>query len=213
MKKPVNTSARQKSSPAVSGSSRAQPSEPRSGPARPTRAAERARGDGGAQERDEHHPGGPDALPAQLDVVAHLVHEQQRDEADREAPAPQQRVGADRQQHRPRGRQQLELRREQQERLELGEELDRQRAGHAQRAEHAAQPGLLGLGLGRRRLEDRLGGWRQPLRALAIHLASQSGSRLAIRSISRNERERSFLPLASAARRWIGCRPTQRSQP
>jgi hypothetical protein len=71
-KKPVNASAYQKSSPVLAaiGSSAAVASEPRIGPARPTRASasalppsERA-ADGGAEERDEDHPGRLHALAA-----------------------------------------------------------------------------------------------------------------------------------------------------
>ena len=36
------------------------------------------------------------ALPARLEVMTELVDEDEQDEADREAPAPDQRVGADR---------------------------------------------------------------------------------------------------------------------
>ena len=54
------------------------------------RAADR---DERAEERDEHRQRGLVALPPRLDEVAELVDEDQRDEADAEAPAPEQRVG------------------------------------------------------------------------------------------------------------------------
>ena len=59
---------------------------------------------------DEHRRARLDALAAQLDHVAHLVHEQQHDEADRERPAEEQRVGGDGDERGRRRGQQLDLR-------------------------------------------------------------------------------------------------------
>ena len=68
----------------ATGISAAAPRLPSTGPASPTRAsasrvvAERLRPDHGAHERDEHGGRGLDALAAQLEHVAHLVHEDQQ---------------------------------------------------------------------------------------------------------------------------------------
>ena len=65
----------------------------------------------------------------------------------RELPAPDQAVGGDRDEHRAGGRQQLELRQQQQDALELREPC----ADDGERAEQAAPPGTgLGRGAGRR---------------------------------------------------------------
>ena len=135
-KNPVNASARQKSLPVASaiGMQAAAPIEPedRAGEADARLgqrvAAQRLRPHRRAEERDEDRRAGLDALAAQLDHVAHLVDEQQHDEADRELPAPDQAVGGDRDEHRPRRRQDLQLRQQQQDDLDLGRELrDQQR--------------------------------------------------------------------------------------
>ena len=52
--------------------------------------------DVGAEERDEHGQLRVQPLPPRLDVVPELVHEDEEDEADAEAPAPDERVAADR---------------------------------------------------------------------------------------------------------------------
>ena len=49
-----------------------------------------------AEERDEHRQRRVQTLAPRLDVVAQLVHEDQEHEADREPPAPEERVAADR---------------------------------------------------------------------------------------------------------------------
>ena len=87
-----------------------------------------------AHEGDEHRRGGLDALAPQLDHVAHLVHEQQQHEAHAELPAPDQRVGPDRHQHRRRGGEQLDLRQQEQERLGLGGELGDDQPDRGERA-------------------------------------------------------------------------------
>jgi len=46
----------------------------------------------GAEERDEHRPVGVQAFARRLEVVAELVDEDQYDDAERELPAPDQRV-------------------------------------------------------------------------------------------------------------------------
>ena len=58
-------------------------------------------------------------------------------EADRERPAPDQRVGGDRDQHRRRGRQQLQLRQQQQDGLQLRRQQQR---GGGERPEEALEP-------------------------------------------------------------------------
>ena len=111
----------------------------------------------GAQERDEHRRAGRDPLPAQLDHVPHLVHEQKQHEPNGELPAPDQRVGADRHEHRRRGGEQLELRQQKQERLELGRELDEHQTHRGERPQPTPPPGraLDRLGLVRRRVVGR----------------------------------------------------------
>ena len=121
------------------GISAAAPRLPRIGPASPTRASATAFSPSdlaqidGAQERDEHRRRGLDPLAAELDHVAHLVHEQQQHEADRELPAPDQRVGGDRDQHGRRRGEDLDLRQQEQKRLELRAELERAAGRGAQR--------------------------------------------------------------------------------
>ena len=112
---PVNTSAYQKSSPRVDRDrpqrERAERPEDRAREADARLGgrvvAERLRHDDGAEERDEHRRARRDALAAQLDDVAHLVDEQEQDEAERELPAPDEAVGGDRDEHRARGREDL----------------------------------------------------------------------------------------------------------
>jgi hypothetical protein len=72
--------------------------------------------------------------------------EQEYDEAGRELPAPDQGVGGDRDEHRAGGRQDLELRQQQQDRLELAEQQRERRDGGA-----GAVAPVLALGLERRR--------------------------------------------------------------
>src|SRR5437667_54030 len=48
-----------------------------------------------AEERDEHGQRGMEPLPAGFEVMPHLVDEDQKDEPDRELPAPDQRIAAD----------------------------------------------------------------------------------------------------------------------
>ncbi len=176
-KKPVNASARHRSFPVACQMKMhaAEPMLPRIGPASPTRAsasgvvAERLRGDHRAEERDEHRRTRPDALATELDHVTHLVHQQQHHEADRELEPPDRRVRRDRDEHRARRRQQLQLREEDQDRLELREERDDRRD---RGAEGPPDPvGLAGLergselvaavvGRGRRAKSERLRGGR-----------------------------------------------------
>src|SRR6266540_1970944 len=49
----------------------------------------------GAEEGDEGWKGDVETLPPGLEVVPHLVHEDEQDEPDRETPSPDQRVAAD----------------------------------------------------------------------------------------------------------------------
>ena len=63
--------------------------------------------DPGADEGDEGRRADGQATLARSDVVAHLVQEEQRDEARGVAPAIDEGVGDDRQQHRAAGGQQL----------------------------------------------------------------------------------------------------------
>ena len=95
--------------------------------------------DHGAEERHEQDGARRDALTAQRDRVPELVHEQQRDEERREVPAPEQGVGADRDDHRPGRRQVLGLEAEQQQDLGLRRELRDQQREAADRREHLAQ--------------------------------------------------------------------------
>ena len=75
-----------------------------------------------AEEGDEHRRRDGEALAPRLEHVAELVHEQQQDEADRELPAPEERVGADRDQHRAGDGQELELEDRGEDELELPEQ-------------------------------------------------------------------------------------------
>src|SRR3954467_10705664 len=149
-KKPVKASPRPGSRPvaAAIGRQAGAPMVPRIGPASPTRASASAlppsdfahttaprkgkkNGDppphDGAQEGNEHRRTRLHALAAQRDDVPHLVDEEQHDEPDGEPPAPDQGVGADRDDHRARGGEDLELREQEQERLELGPDEDQRR--------------------------------------------------------------------------------------
>ena len=105
--------------------------------------AERLRCDHSSQERDEHRRTGTDALPAQLEYMAHLVDEQQDHEAHRELPAPQQRVGRDGHERRTGGRQQLEVRQQQQPRLDGCEELRAERDNRRERTPDPPTDGAL----------------------------------------------------------------------
>src|SRR5580765_190498 len=82
--------------------------------------------DEGADERDEHGRAGRNALEPHRDGVAHLVDEDQQDEAGGEEPAPLDRVGTDREEH---GRQRLELQHARQQTQELGLAEDEEQAG------------------------------------------------------------------------------------
>ena len=81
------------------------------------------------------------------------MHEQQRDEADGELPAPDDRVGGDRHQHRGRGGEHLELRQQQQQHLELRAELEDRQADQrtAARASACRSRGCCGRRRRRRR--------------------------------------------------------------
>jgi hypothetical protein len=79
--------------------------------------------DDGAEEGDEEGRRGRHALAAELEDVAELVHEEKQDEADREAPAPDPRIGRDGDEHRRRGREDLELEDREERRLELEEQV------------------------------------------------------------------------------------------
>ena len=127
------------------------------------------RRDHGAHKRDEHRRAGLQPLAPQGDHVAQLVHEQQRDEAGGERPAPQQCVGGERDQDRAGRGEQLQLRRKQQDRLELGEQGDDRRADRRQPAPERRLRARLGSLLALRpRLLRRRNRSRQPLR-VRIH--------------------------------------------
>src|SRR4029434_8840181 len=65
--------------------------------------------DRGPKEGDEHRSADVEALSPSFEIVAHLVYEDEQDEAHREPPAPDPGVGGDRHEHRGRGGEQLEL--------------------------------------------------------------------------------------------------------
>ncbi len=65
--------------------------------------------DVGAEERDEHGPGRVEALAPSLEPVTHLVEEEQEDDAEPEAPAPDQRIAAERDEDEPELREGAEL--------------------------------------------------------------------------------------------------------
>src|SRR5262249_31987539 len=52
-----------------------------------------------AEERDEHRPGRVEPLALRLEPVAHLVEEEQQDDAEPEPPAPDERIAAERDEH------------------------------------------------------------------------------------------------------------------
>ena len=143
----------------------AAPMLPRIGPASPTRAsasrvvAERAGGDHRAQERDEDRRAGLDALAPQRDHVSHLVDEQQRDEAGGERPAPEQRIGGQRDQDRAARGQQLQLRKQQQDRLEL-RQRPRRSPRRSRTAAGGSGPGVWRLGPRARAAARALAGGR-----------------------------------------------------
>ena len=131
-KKPVNASARHRSLP-VACQMRMQaaaPMLPRIGPARPTRASAVALSPSDlaviTAPRNGMNIGALALMPSRrsCDHMSHLVHEQQHDEPGRELEAPDRRVGGDRDEHRARRREQLQLRQQQQDRLELRGERD-----------------------------------------------------------------------------------------
>jgi hypothetical protein len=70
-----------------------------------------------------------------LEDVPHLVDEEEYDEPDPELPPPEERVGRDRDEHRRRGGDDLELPHREEDRLELGEEPDEQGDRHPQLAQ------------------------------------------------------------------------------
>ena len=72
-----------------------------------------------AEEGDEHRRGDRQPLPLGLEDVTQLVHEQEQDEADRELPAPEERIRADRDEHRAGDREELELEDRDEEELQL----------------------------------------------------------------------------------------------
>ena len=97
--------------------------------------AERLGEDRSAEEWDEHGRARADALAAQLEHVAHLVHEQQQHEPGGELPAEEQAVGGDRDERRAGGREQLDLGQQQEQSLDRGKKLGDQ---GDDRREHAA---------------------------------------------------------------------------
>jgi hypothetical protein len=104
------------------------------------------RDDRGAEERNENRRADRDALALGLEDVPELVHEHQQHEADREPPAPEEGIGADRREHRRRGREDLELEEGEEQELELREqdaEQDERRRELAQDAEARLVPDWL----------------------------------------------------------------------
>ena len=123
---------------------------------------ERLGADHRTQEGDEHRRAGLDSLAPQRDHVAHLVDEQQRYEAGAELPAPDRAVGGDGDQHRAGRREQLQLRQQQQDCLELGQEGRDRRQRRSDDALERPLPGLLevrplGLVMERSRRRQRAG--------------------------------------------------------
>ena len=100
----------------------AAPSEPRIGPARPTRASASGvvaqRLGPHRAPRNGMNTGALASMPSRRSWidVAHLVDEQQHHEPEGELPSPDQAVGADRDEHRRRRREELELGQQQQRR-------------------------------------------------------------------------------------------------
>src|SRR5437773_2511627 len=103
------------------------------------RAGEQERAD----ERDEYRRAGGNALAPQRHRVAHLVDEDQQHEAGGEGPAPLDRVGADRQQHR---RERLEFEDARQQAEELGLAEDEEEAAAHGAGGDAAAHARAGLG-------------------------------------------------------------------
>jgi hypothetical protein len=97
-----------------------------------------------AEERDEQRRARPDALPPELEDVAELVHQDEEHESDREGQPPEPRVRRDRDEHRPRGEQDLEL---EQQPAELQQEAAEDDEGRRQLAQQLSQPGLAADGL------------------------------------------------------------------
>ena len=133
-KKPTYASARRRSLLRASARARqpAAPAVPRTGPRAP-RAPRRARalpkrlGHTTAPKNGyEHRRARLQALAAQLDHMAELVHEQQHHEPDRERPPPEQRVRGHGHERRAGRREQLDLGQQQDEAFDRGEELGHQ---------------------------------------------------------------------------------------
>ena len=114
---------------------------------------ERLRGDHRSHERDEHRRRGPDPLAAELEDVAELMEEEEQYEADGEEPAEDQLIGDDRDQHRGRGREQLQLGERDEDQLRLRPDLREQYADGAQCAADPLPEPLLAAGAGVDRLE------------------------------------------------------------
>ena len=195
----MKTSANQNSSPVLIaiGTSASAPSVPRIGPARPTRlggrvVAQRLGHHGGAEKRDEHRRGGLDALAAQLDDMAHLVHEQQQHEPECELPAPEQAIGGDRDEHRSRRCEDLRLRQQQQRPLA---ELERQQSDDEQPAEPAPPPGLGRIRLTRKGL------------VLRVRLARRCEERVGARVRAGRARRRGARVRRRLDDPWCRCRP------
>ena len=154
--------------------------------------------DHGAHEGDEQRRSGLDALAAQLQHVAHLMDEDQDHEARCERPAPDQRVGRHRDQHRPRGRQDLELREQQEDALELREQ-------DAQRGEPAAHAVADRLALRLQRLSHlrlrrrRVRRWRVVLHVFHCRSARsghlKAGKRTPVAPVDLGRRTRAALSL------------------
>ena len=104
--------------------------------------------DVGAHQRDEDRPAGLHALAAKLDRVPHLVDEQQQHEAEPEPPAEDPRVGGQRDEHRARRGEDLRLRQDDQQELELRTELGQQRSERDDAAADALEEALVLLDRG-----------------------------------------------------------------
>ncbi len=89
----------------------------------------------GAEERDEDRPGRMEALAPRLEPVPHLVDEDQQDDTEPEAPAPDQRVAAECDEDEP----------ELGERAELYEEPEQDDEGGAEPAKRRAPVGAARL--------------------------------------------------------------------
>src|SRR5258708_30815490 len=81
-----------------------------------------------AEERHEHRPRRVQTLARGLEVVAHLVQEDQDDDTESELPAPDQRVAAEGDEDRRELDQEPELRRESSEEDDRREDLPREAA-------------------------------------------------------------------------------------